>query len=77
MTFIGIRSGSFVVAGNSKQFLYMHSFLILIILAWSLYLFIIKRTVDLSNFRFSELPIQFSASPEAFSTIFIWLNNSY
>ena len=56
---------------NSKDVLLMLSSLILIILGWSLYLFIIYRIDDLSKFGFSGLPIQFGASPEAFSIIFI------
>ena len=87
MTFIGTRSRpvalfgfnfliilliSFVVApGNSKEVLFMSSFFILVILGWSLYLSIISRTVDLSKFGFSVLPLQFGASLEVFSTIFI------
>ena len=49
----------------------MSSFFILVILGWSLYLSIISRTVDLSKFGFSGLPLQFGASLEVFSTIFI------
>ena len=39
---------------------------------------VILRTIDLSKFGFSGLPIKFGTSPEVFSTIFIWclLNNS-
>ena len=58
-------------SGNLKEVLFMPSSLILVIIGWSLYLFIISRTVDLSKFGFSGLPIQFGASPEVFSTIFI------
>ena len=47
---------SFLVAfGNSKEVLFMPSSLILIILGWSLYLFIISGTMDLSKFGFSGL----------------------
>ena len=60
-----------VASGNSKEVLFMPMSLILVILAWSLYLFIISRIVDLSKFGFFGLPIQFGASPEVFSTIFI------
>ena len=51
--------------------LFIASCLILVILGWSLYLLIISRTVDLSKFGFSGLPIQFGASLEVFSTILI------
>ena len=87
MTFIGMRSrtvalfgfiflailliSSVVSSGNSKAVLFMLRSLILAILGWSLYLFIITRTADLSKRGFSGLPIQFGASPEIFSTIFI------
>ena len=83
MTFVEIRSGpvalfgfnflivllisSVVASGNPKEVLFMPSSLILVILGWSLYLFITSRTVDLSKFGFSGLPIQFRASPEVFS----------
>ena len=60
-----------MASGNSKEVLYTHSSLILIVLAWSLDLFIKSRTVDLSKFGFSGLPVQFVSSPEVFSTIFI------
>ena len=45
--------------------------LISIIIGLFLYLCIISRAVDLSKFGFFGLPIQFGASPEVFSTIFI------
>ena len=59
-----------MASGNSKEVLFMPSSL-MVILGWSLYLLIILRIVDLSKFGFSGLPIQFGASPEVFSTIFI------
>ena len=59
-----------MASGNSKEVLFMPSSL-MVILGWSLYLLIISRIVDLSKFGFSGLPIQFGASPEVFSTIFI------
>ena len=78
MTFIGIRSGpvalfgfnlliallisSVVASGNWKEVLFTPRSLILVELGWSLYLFIISRTVDLSKFGFSGLPVQFGAS---------------
>ena len=62
---------SVVTSRNSKEVLFMPSSLVLVILGWPLYLFIISRTVDLSKFVFSGLPIQFGASPEVYSTIFI------
>ena len=45
--------------------------LISIIIGLFLYLCIISRAVDLSKFGFFGLPIQFGASPEVFSAIFI------
>ena len=48
---------SIVTSGNSKEVLFMPRSLILVILGWSLYLFIISRTADLSTFGFSGLPI--------------------
>ena len=87
MIFIGIRSGpealfgfnfllillisSAVASGNSKEVLFMRRSLILVILGWPLYLFIISITVDLSKLGFSGLPIQFGASPEVLSTLFL------
>ena len=87
MSFIGTRSGpaalfgfnflliwlisSVVASGNSKEVLFMPRFLILVILGWPLYLFIVSITVDLSKFGFSGLPIQFGASPEVLSTLFL------
>ena len=49
----------------------MPSSLILVILGWSLYLFIKSRTADSSQFGFPGLPIQFGTIPEVFPTIFI------
>ena len=88
MTFTGIRArpvallefsflkilsiSSVAASGNFKKVLFMPSYLTLIVLAWSLYLFKMSRTVDLSKFGFSGLPIQFGASPQVFSTTFIW-----
>ena len=43
-----------MASGNSKEVLYTHSSLILIVLAWSLDLFIKSRTVDLSKFGFLD-----------------------
>ena len=78
MTFIGIRSGpvalfgfnflivllisSVVASGNWKEVLFTPRSLILVKLGWSLYLLITSRTVDLSKFEFSGLPVQFGAS---------------
>ena len=47
------------------------------ILGWFLYLFIMSRTVNLPKFGFFGLPIQFGASLEIFSIIYIYrlLNN--
>ena len=59
---------SIVTSGNSKEVLFMPRSLILVILGWSLYL-LYSWTVDLSKLGFSGL--QFGASPEVFSTIFI------
>ena len=44
-----------MASGNSKEVLFMPCSLILIILGWSLYLFIILETIDLCKFGFSGL----------------------
>ena len=54
---INLLASSVVPCGNSKEVLFTPRSLILVILGWSLYLFIISRTVDLSTFGFSGLPI--------------------
>ena len=47
---------SVVASGNVKEVLFMPSSLILIILGWSLYVFITSKTADLSKLGFFELP---------------------
>ena len=62
---------SVVASGYSKEVLFIPSSLILVILGWSLYLFIISRTADLSKFWFSGLLIQSGADLDVFFTIFV------
>ena len=65
MTFIGMRSGPVALFGSNfltilmissvvAVVLFMPRSLILVILGWSLYLFILSRTVDLSKFGFLD-----------------------